>query len=73
MSENNKDLVFLKNFATYNEAELEQDLLEKYCIKSVIQKGDIASIVDFVGHIGEANLLVTQKDYQKAKEILEIK
>ncbi|HDH31278.1 MAG TPA: hypothetical protein ENH26_00705 [Candidatus Wolfebacteria bacterium] len=67
------NLIFLKNFATYSEAELAKNLLENNDIKSMLQKGDIAVAGEFSGYAGDANLFVLEKDHNKAKEILGIK
>lgn len=63
-------LKFLKNFATYSEAELGKNYLEKEGINSVIQKGDLAAGADFSGYAGNAELYVNEKDFERAKEIL---
>ena len=60
----------LKSFSTYSEAELVKNILEKEGIHSVIQKGDLAAGTDFSGYAGNAELYVSEKNFEKAKEIL---
>ncbi|MFH0819447.1 MAG: hypothetical protein V1892_00255 [bacterium] len=68
-----EDLIFLKNFATYSEAELARNFLKANGFKSVvIQKGNIAAASLFTGWTGDADVFVLRKDYNRAKELLEI-
>jgi len=59
------DLVLLKNFATINEAEMTQNMLEQAGIHSVVQPGPTAG-----GGAGSAELFVLKDDLEKAREIV---
>ena len=61
------DLVLLKNFATINEAEMAQDVLEQAGIHSVVQPGSGAGVLR--GMPG-AELFVLKDDLEKAREII---
>ena len=60
------DLVLLKNFATINEAEMAQGLLESAGIHSVVQPGTFS----VAGAAGDADLFVLKDDLEKAREII---
>jgi len=66
------DIILLKNFAMYPEAEMNKELLEKSGIKCMLQKGNLAAGGEFTGIAGDANLFVSKRDYAKAKEILDL-
>lgn len=61
----------LKNFGTYAEAELAKNLLEKLGVRAWIQKGDLNAAGEFAGFSGDADVFVFEKDFKKAKDILE--
>ena len=66
------NIVLLKNFAIYPEAEMSKELLEKSGIKCMLQKGNLAAGGEFTGITGDATLFVSARDYTKAKEILDL-
>ena len=68
----NIKFIKIKNFATYPEAEMSKELLEKSGIKCMLQKGNLAAGGEFTGITGDANLFVSARDYIKAKEILDL-
>lgn len=61
--------ILLKIFDSLSEAKLAKNLLEKYGIKSIIQRGPLVAIGE-IGDIGRTDLFVLEKDIEKAKEIL---
>jgi len=66
------NIVLLKNFAIYPEAEMNKELLERLGIRCMLQKGNLAAGAEFTGTVGDANLFVSSRDYTKAKEILDL-
>lgn len=65
------NLVSLKIFPTRTEAEFAKNTLDSYGIKGVLKSvGDLYK--QSVGIFWDSsNLLVSEKDFQKAKEVLE--
>lgn len=64
-------MIKIKFFNSITEAELAKNLLKEHGIKGLVQKRGI----EFPGDMGDsygAELLVAEKDFEKAKEILEI-
>lgn len=64
------EYIFLKNFATYSEAELAKNTLEASGVKSMVQKGNMGAAGEFSGFAGDADLFVLAKDLDEAKEVL---
>jgi len=63
------NLILLKNYQYYAEAEMAAGLLKNNNIRCLIQKGDGNAAVEFTSFL-EANLYVSKNNYEKAKEIL---
>lgn len=63
--------ILLKTFNSLAVAGLAKNILERYGIKSVIQKRGLEMIEGAGGDIAGADLFVTEKDIKKAKKILE--
>lgn len=61
----------IKNFATYSEGQLAENLLKGQGIKSVLQRGDSAAAAEFSGYVGEVDLFVLRNDFERAKNILD--
>lgn len=64
-------LIFLKSFNSIILAEFARNLLKSHNINSIIKN----SGVEFPGDLGDSfggELYVLEKDYEKAKEILDI-
>ena len=66
--------ICIKNFQMQVEAEIAKSMLEANGIKSVIQKQGFAlgGEIPAAGSIG-VDLFVLEKDFEKAKELLDIK
>lgn len=67
----NNNLVVVKEYRFWYEAELAKGRLDASSIISVLQKSNAAVFGEFTSTFGGAELLVKEKDYNKAKEILD--
>lgn len=64
-------MIKIKFFNSIIEAELVKNLLKKYKIESMVQRKGLKYPRDMGDSYG-ANLFVTEKDIDKAKELLKI-
>lgn len=63
--------ILLKTFNSLAIAELAKTTLEKYGVKSVLQKKGLEMAEGAGGDIAGADLFVLEKDIEKARKILE--
>ena len=67
------ELEIIADFNNYAEAQLIQGLLESHGVKSVIHSDDCGGIAGGQTFIRGVQLLVSQNDLKRAKEILKSK
>jgi len=65
------ELVFVKNFTTFNEAEMAQQILRSAGIPAVIRANDVVGVLASTGAKGgHHDLLVFSDDADEARKIL---